>query len=310
MAVTDPTSSARSQQSPFSLKNEDGYKRWRDGKLQNYPSRLEELLVELDNPYALSRNEHGAMLSRVRKCNFVIYECMSAREDKDAARAVGQAFGLQRLDPNLLADDDGITSLTVVPGKSLRGYIPYTDKRILWHTDGYYNPPERQIRAMLLHCATPAATGGENGLMDHEIAYLLIREHNPDFIRALMAQDIMTIPENTETGPEQLRPAQTGPVFSIDPQSGALHMRYTARTRSIEWKQDELTQEAVRFLETVLAGTFGYIFRHRLSSGQGLLCNNVLHSRTAFTDDPDTGSQRLLFRARYYDRIQGTEPVY
>jgi len=33
----------------------------------------------------------------------------------------------------------------------------------------------------------------------------------------------------------------------------------------------------------------------------GLLCNNVLHDRTAFTDDPD--KPRLLYRARYLDRL-------
>jgi hypothetical protein len=33
----------------------------------------------------------------------------------------------------------------------------------------------------------------------------------------------------------------------------------------------------------------------------GILCNNVLHDRTGFTDDP--ARPRLLYRARYHDRI-------
>jgi len=33
----------------------------------------------------------------------------------------------------------------------------------------------------------------------------------------------------------------------------------------------------------------------------GLLCNNVLHDRSAFSDGPD--QPRLLYRARYLDRI-------
>ena len=37
----------------------------------------------------------------------------------------------------------------------------------------------------------------------------------------------------------------------------------------------------------------------------GLLCNNVLHDRSAFTDDP-THPPRLLYRARYLDRIRNT----
>jgi len=43
-----------------------------------------------------------------------------------------------------------------------------------------------------------------------------------------------------------------------------------------------------------------------LAPGQGLICNNVLHNRTGFTDDMDKGIARLVYRARYYDRIRGT----
>jgi hypothetical protein len=33
----------------------------------------------------------------------------------------------------------------------------------------------------------------------------------------------------------------------------------------------------------------------------GLVCNNVLHDREAFADDP--ASPRLLYRARFLDRV-------
>ena len=51
-----------------------------------------------------------------------------------------------------------------------------TSRAIRWHTDGYYNPPERQIRAMILHCVRTAASGGENRVFDHELAYLALRD--------------------------------------------------------------------------------------------------------------------------------------
>jgi hypothetical protein len=38
----------------------------------------------------------------------------------------------------------------------------------------------------------------------------------------------------------------------------------------------------------------------------GLVCNNVLHDRAAFSDS-DT-QKRLLYRARYYDRIVDAPP--
>jgi len=40
----------------------------------------------------------------------------------------------------------------------------------------------------------------------------------------------------------------------------------------------------------------------RLESGWGLVSNNVLHTRTGFTDGT---VPRLLYRARYYDRVGG-----
>jgi hypothetical protein len=292
--------------SPFYVENEAAYQRWRAAKLERYPVTADELVVPVDNPLLFTDAEAEAMLNVCRKTNMAIYASRARREDKEIPRAVGERLGLHRLDSNMLADDDGITSLQVVPGKSQRGYIPYSNKRLLWHTDGYYNTSEARIRAFVLHCVSPAAEGGENSLLDHEIAYILMRDANPDYIKALMAPDAMTIPANTEAGAET-RPAVSGPVFSVNPVGGNLHMRYTARTRSIEWKQDAVTREAVQFLEQLLAaGASPYMFRHTMTAGQGLICNNVLHNRTAFADDIGRGIARLVYRARYYDRIRGT----
>jgi hypothetical protein len=43
-------------------------------------------------------------------------------------------------------------------------------------------------------------------------------------------------------------------------------------------------------------------FKGKLEAGQGLLCNNVLHTRSGFNDGEQS---RLLYRARYFDRIGG-----
>ena len=118
-----------------------------------------------------------------------------------------------------------------------------------------------------------------------------------------MQPDAMTIPANIEGGVE-LRPQQSGPVFSVSAR-GALHMRYTARTRSVEWKDDRNTRLAAGFLSELLNSDALYIVRHRLQAGQGIICNNVLHKREAFNDDAQSGRTRLLYRARYHERIQG-----
>jgi hypothetical protein len=220
--------------------------------------------------------------------------------DENGIRRLGAQVGLNRLDANWLADKLGISRIAVSnPDNQRQAYIPYTDRAIKWHTDGYYNPLERQIRGMVLHCAQNAGVGGENRVMDHEIAYLMLRDTDIEFIRALSAPDVMTIPARIDEF-DGVRAAQTGPVFSVDT-AGNLHMRYTARTRSIEWKQDAITLAAVAKLEQILDSDTIHIQQLKMESNMGLLCNNVLHDRSAFTDDPLT--PRLLYRARYLDRV-------
>ncbi|MFV1998020.1 MAG: TauD/TfdA family dioxygenase [Acidiferrobacterales bacterium] len=289
---------------PFRLGEPGTYRSWRQKKLKNYPASTEELVVEIKNPRALTANEKFLVVRACRKTNMVLYSSRTEGDaDKQIPLSLGRQLGLNQLDHNWLADKEGVTSLTVREDAEHNHYIPYTNRRIRWHTDGYYNPLHRQIGALLLHCVSSAASGGENALLDHEIAYIKIRDENPDYIRALMAPDVMTIPARLdESG--VARPDQSGPVFSIDAASGNLHMRYTARTRSIQWKDDPLTREATEFLTDLLNGDSTYIFRGRLEPGMGLISNNVLHDRSGFVDGVD--SRRLLYRARYFERLEGT----
>jgi alpha-ketoglutarate-dependent taurine dioxygenase len=288
---------------PFDLSDVEAYQRWREQKLQHAITDTADLIVEIDDPNALTPVEHAALLSRCQRSNMAIYAAKNALDDEQMVRQFGRQLGLEQLDANWLADEQGITRITVCANDGKRqAYIPYTNHAIKWHTDGYYNPPERLIRGMVLHCVHSAGAGGDNRLMDHEIAYLMLRDANPDFIHALSQPDAMTIPERTDEH-GVARAAQAGPVFIVDPVTHALTMRYTARTRSIVWKDDASTRAAVAMLEQILASDSPHIHHARLESGMGVLCNNVLHDRSAFVDAPDI--QRLLYRARYYDRIAG-----
>jgi hypothetical protein len=288
---------------PFHPDNIAGYQTWRTTKLRDYPGRVEDLVVEIAKPKSLTSAEHAALLARCRKTNMAIYAGPDLGDDKVIPRLLGRQFGLQRLDANLMADEDDITTLTVAEDHSKKGeFIPYTDRPIRWHTDGYYNPPGRWILGMMLHCVSPAAEGGASGLLDHEILYLLLRDESPGHIRALMQEDAMSIPPRMDEN-GVARDTETGPVFSTLA-NGQLHMRYTARTRSINWKQDEATQSAVAAIDKLLAQDLPWIFRHRLEAGMGLICNNVLHDRTGFIDS--AAQKRIMFRARYYDRISNT----
>ena len=288
--------------SPFDWSRAEDYARWRAAKLACQPSRLEELVVEIGDPRRLTEAEYNALLACCRRANLAVYVSPIQEDpDKEIVRALGARFGLHRLDHNRGADEDAITALKVQTDARHAGYIPYTNRPIAWHTDGYYNEPAAQIQGLLLHCVRPAASGGENALLDHEMVYLRLRDRHPEYLRALMHPEAMTIPAHRpEGGP--LRPAQPGPVFSVHP-DGHLHMRYTDRKRNIHWREDPLTQEAVAALREILASPGPPIFQVRLETGWGLIGNNVLHTRTGFAEQ---GAPRLLYRARYYDRIAGT----
>ena len=288
--------------SPFDPGQEGLYQSWRARKLADYPRSAAELMVPIADGFRLTAAERQAVWQAVARANIAFYQLPATRAaDKALIRQLGRQFGLEHLDNNLCADEDGITALQVVEKRRVGEYIPYTNKRLNWHTDGYYNSPQRQIRGVILQCVQPAASGGENAFLDHEIAYLQLRDENPDYIRALMAPDAMTIPPNVQNG-EELRGEQSGPVFSIDA-DGHLHMRYSARTRNVVWKDDAATRAAAECLLALFQQNSPYIFRHRLAAGQGAVSNNVLHCRTEFSAPADGSAGRLLYRARYFDRI-------
>ena len=295
--------------SPFSLekRHEDVYQQWRHKKLAGYPKQVEDIIVNIKNPFSLTNDEYQKIKSVISCANMVIYSIKYTYDfaDKNIVLKLCQDLGLNRFDNNLCADEDSITSLRVIEGGRQQGYIPYSNKKLSWHTDGYYNLPEEQIGGVILHCVSNAFEGGENALLDHEMLYIHLRDQDPAYIKALMDNNVMTIPPNIENGVE-IRGSQTGPVFSLDQKSGSLHMRYSARKRNIIWHQDEVTQAAIKAINEFLESDSSWIFRYQLQPGQGLISNNVLHNRTEFENNADLKKERLVYRGRYFDRVNET----
>ncbi|MFN6961498.1 MAG: TauD/TfdA family dioxygenase, partial [Rhodocyclaceae bacterium] len=265
------------------------------------PRRIEDIVVTLDDPRQLKPEEKERLVELNRRCNMAIYVSKTGCDpDKEIPRRLGAQLGLRTLDGHWLTDSDGISPISVIGAEARaerKDFIPYSNRPIKWHTDGYYNMPEHTIRGLLLHCVQSAARGGENQLLDHEIAYILLRDENPEYIRALSAPSVMTIPPRTDDH-GVARAAQPGPVFSVNP-DGTLHMRYTARTVSIVWESSAAAARAA--LERILATPTPWTLQGRLEPGMGLVCNNVLHDRSGFTET--AGKRRLLYRARYYERV-------
>jgi hypothetical protein len=291
---------------PFGLGDSSVYARWRARKLRHYPRNLKQQRVSITSPRRLSSGEREQIVSACRRANFALYrtdtEFPSSMED---LRAFGKRLGLVHFDRHLWAPKEGVVALRREVESSRARYIPYTGRAMKWHTDGYYNSTDDAVRGVIMHCVIPAEKGGANWLLDPEMVYIAVRDANPEYIEALMQPDVMTIPENS-LEPGVHRPAVSGPVLFLDPAGGDLHMRYTARTRSIEWKDDAVTRDAVAFLEQLLTTPVSFAFRVRLEAGEGIVCNNVLHNREAFSDGADADRQRLFWRARYRDRIAGT----
>lgn len=292
---------------PFDPADEAAYESWRAWKLSTAAAGTIELFVtiaELADPKA---GEIEAIAAACLKSNMAFYACPNAPQGAALEAALHRfsgALGLRRPDPHLCGNDDGLTALQVAEGGRRGGYIPYSNRPLGWHTDGYYNQAQGQIRAVLLHCAADAAEGGENALLDPDIAYIRLRDADPALVTALMHPDAMTVPANVEDGVE-IRPARSGPVFSVDASSGALHMRFTSRPRHIVWRNDIATRDAVGFIARLLKGGDPLMLRRRLAPGEGIIGNNVLHNRTEFHDETARGRKRLLYRARYLNRVGG-----
>ena len=289
-------------QNAFSLRDTD-YQQWRKIRLASYPRKVDDLRVEIGGLLHLSSTERAEILAACRRSNMAIYTCRDDFSDRAAIKTFAAGFGLTRLDHHLCVNDDGVSELSSTTEGPRSGYVPYSNRSLSWHTDGYYNKASERIQAVVLHCASAAQTGGENALLDVEIAYILLRDMDSRYITAFEHPECMTIPANIGAEGE-IRPRACGPVFSYNERSGRIHMRFSARKKNIQWRDDALTGEARQALAEILDNKNWPLLRYQLRPGEGLISNNVLHNRTTFEDGPQR--KRLLYRARYFDRIESS----
>ncbi len=291
---------------PFSLKDGESYAIWRSAKLAGYPRSAGQLRVPIRDLASPRPEELDALRTICRRANMALYDSGPLGTDpvriRPALRALAAALNLRQMEDHRSGAADGIVAIEVAGTGGRAGYIPYSNRPISWHTDGYYNyhGPSRCVQAMLLHCVRNAAQGGVNGVLDHDIAYIRLRDRDPAFIEALMHPEAMTIPPGEEAH-GRYRPHNTGPVFVIDPIRNALIMRYTARKRNVSWRQDGTTRRALDALEEILESD-PLIISYKMNPGEGIVCNNVLHNRSGF-DNEGAPEGRLLYRVRYHDRL-------
>ncbi len=287
----------------LSLGDAAAYRSWRREKLARLERMQNVAPTEIDDPCSLTKVETDSLRAQIACSNMALYRWSAPPSDEQALDACllafASQFGLRAVEDHRSANCNGVVRIENARGGGRGFYIPYTDKPISWHTDGYYNyhGPENAVRAMTLHCARAAVEGGENRLLDFELAYIRLRDEDEAALRLLMHSRAMTIPETTDDA-GRFRARNEGPVFFVDAQ-GRLAMRYTARKKFVEWR-DEPTRRAAEMLLALIEGE-SLARRVRMEAGEGVLCNNVLHDRTRFADG--AGAARLLCRIRYHNVI-------
>ena len=274
--------------------------RWCDARREAHAAGDAERWIEIEDPRRLRPAERDAIASQCARFNLALYRFTRGRSDPEALSRFANAMGLQRRDVTLGADRRGIASVRVARDTRGPEMIPFTSRALNWHTDGYYNAPGLAVRAVVMHCAAPAASGGDNTLLDPDLVYASLIERDPALVEALAHPRAMTIPAHEVDG-TLLRPARTGPVFRLLGDPPRLHTRYTMRTRSIRWRSTSATARAVSSLEATIASLSTHYVQVRFEAGEGVICNNVLHRRSAFIDDEC--SRRTLLRIRSFDPL-------
>lgn len=274
--------------------------RWCDARREMHSAGGAGQPIEIGDPCRLRKAERDAIASRCARFNLALYRFARCETDPDALSAFANEMGLGRRDLTRGADHRGIASVQAAPSTHGPEMIPFTSRALNWHTDGYYNAPRQSVRGVVMHCAVPALNGGETTLLDPDLVYATMHDQDPALVQALAHPGAMTIPAHEADG-ALVRPARTGPVFRLLGNPPRLLMRYTMRTRSIRWRSSPDTARAVAALEETIASLSAHHVQARFGPGEGVICNNVLHRRSAFVDGED--SRRTLLRIRSFHPV-------
>ena len=277
---------------------------WKKQQLDRHESEYTNLPVNIADPFRIREDEYTRLIGQVRRRNFALYRLgPEYSESPQAIMALCRQLGLVSTISNPESGQDHISYIhdRTRELENPSRYIPYTSRPLSWHTDGYYYPENHKVRSFVMHCVHQAESGGENSLLDHEMLYLRMQELAPELVQCLCLPDTLTIPENAEQG-KILRETFRGPVYSMD-DNGCLYMRFTQRRHHIIWKQYAKVTQAITLLNSMLASPLPWKLTVRLARGEGILCNNILHCRHAYSDSYPKTPSRLLYRIRFNERI-------
>ncbi len=264
--------------------------RWAEEKERNIPHNIDGIIVNIHDINNVKISEIAKIKETINKCNSCIYSSKIALKSNTNLLKFVESVGMRTYDRNNIESNE-ISTITPLESNKIN-YIPYTDKSLNWHTDGYYD--KKSIFSWLLHCVHPAKHGGENYLLDHELA---LREYvlRYDDVNNLMSEDALTIPESKDTSRSEISTY----IFSIKNQYKKLHMRFSMRKDNIGTSPK--AGDAVTKLKEIIENDCAkYSLTYKLQKNEGIITNNILHGRRAFKDDK---VKRKLLRIRSYERL-------
>ena len=264
--------------------------RWAEEKEKNIPHNVNEILVNIHDINNVKISEISKIKETINRYNSCIYSSKVALKINTNLLKFVESVGMRTYDCNNIESNE-ISTITPLQNNKIN-YIPYTDKSLNWHTDGYYD--RKSIFSWLLHCVNPATQGGENYLLDHE---LVLREYllRNDDINNLMAEDALTIPESKDTSRSEISTY----IFSFKNKYRRLHMRFSMRKDNIGTSA-KASPAIIKLKEIIENDCAKYSLTYKLQKNEGIITNNILHGRKAFKDDK---VKRKLLRIRSYERL-------
>ena len=267
------------------------FKQWASQKEDNIPSNIDDLKINLHDINHVSLEEISIIKDKIKRFNCCIYKSQQNLLTQANLINFAKSIGMKTYDTNNVHNSPVSSIMLLKPVKSIN-YIPYTNKKLNWHTDGYYD--EKPIFSWLLHCEEPAFSGGENYLLDHELVIreYIIKHGNLD---SLSRSDTFIIPGNADAGRDETK----GYICDINNKYKKFHMKFSMREKNMELNEQSKTA-FIRMKKIIKEDCKKYCITYKLSKNEGIVSNNILHGRNSFEDGK---VMRKLYRIRSYERI-------
>ena len=267
------------------------FKQWALEKEDNIPLNIDDLIVKIHDINLATLAEISNIKDIIKRFNYCIYQSKVGLNAQADLINFAQCIGMETYDTNNIHNSP-ISLIMSLESKDAVNYVPYTNKKLNWHTDGYYD--EKPIFSWLLHCEEPAYYGGENYLLDHELA---IREYiiKYDNLESLSSLDAFTIPGNTRAN----RGETKGYICDNDNEYKKFHMKFSMREKNMKLNEQSKTA-IMRMKKIIKEDCKKYCLTYKLTKNEGIISNNILHGRNSFEDGK---AMRKLYRIRSYERI-------